>query len=114
MEKGKDDIQYEMETNDIYPDFSDQNATDYTDNLCGSPELQLTLAQEISVSKSPSKVSEVDFCTNSVSVTESHSERAAASFFIFRANWDALSRSCFPSVTLKRKYKRDEHGWKQT
>ena len=103
-----------METNDIYPDFSDQNATDYTDNLCGSPELQLTLAQEISVSKSPSKVSEVDFCTNSVSVTESHAERAAASFFIYRASWDALSRSCFPSVTLKRKHKRDEHGWKQT
>lgn len=102
-----------METNDIYPDFSDQNATDYTDNLHGSPELQLTLAQEISVSKSPSKVSEVDFCTSSVSVTESHSEREAASFFILRANWDALSRSCFPSVTLKKKHKRDEHRWKQ-
>ena len=103
-----------METNDINPDFSDQNATDYTGNFRGSPELQLTLAQEISVSKSPSKVSEVDFCTSSVSVTESHSEREAASFFIFRANWDALSRSCFPSVTLKKKkHERDEHGWKQ-
>lgn len=96
-----------METNDINPDFSDQNATDYTGNFRGSPELQLTLAQEISVSKSPSKVSEVDFCTNSVSVTESHSEREAASFFIFRANWDALSRSCFPSVTLKKKNTRE-------
>lgn len=89
-----------MEENDIHPDCPEQKChRSRWRDIGGPPELQLTLAQEISVSKSPSKPSEVDFCTSSVSVTESHSEREAASFFIFRANWDALSRSCFPSVT---------------
>jgi hypothetical protein len=49
-------------------------------------KLRLTLAQEISASKWPSVPSEVDFCTKSASVAESHSERQAASFSIRRAS----------------------------
>lgn len=91
-----------METNDINPDFSDQNATDYTGNFRGSPELQLTLAQEISVSKSPSKVSEVDFCTNSVSVTESHSERSSL-FLHLPSQLGCSFQILFPLCHLKKK-----------
>lgn len=65
----------------------------------------LTLAQAISESRSESKLSEVDFCTSSVSVVASHSDREVASFLILRASWDALSRSCFPSVTCKKNKK---------
>lgn len=63
----------------------------------------LTLAQAISESRSESKLSEADFCTSSASVVASHSDKEAASFLILRASWDALSRSCFPSVTYKKK-----------
>lgn len=67
----------------------------------------LTLAQAISESRSESKLSEVDFCTNSASVVASHSDKEAASFLILRASWDARSRSCFPSVTYEKKKNKD-------
>jgi len=67
----------------------------------------LTFAQAISESRSESKLSEVDFCTNSASVAASHSDKEAASFLILRASWDALSRSCFPSVTYEKKKNKD-------
>lgn len=75
---------------------------------------KLTLAQEISVSRSPITPSDVDFCTSSASVAESHSERVSASFLIFRDSWEALSRSCFPSVTWTREVGRTwwlSQGW---
>lgn len=60
------------------------------------------MAQAISASRSESKPSEVDFWTSSASVAASHSDNEAASLFILRASWDALSRSCLPSVTYKK------------
>jgi len=68
----------------------------------------LTLAQAISESRSESELSEVDFRTSSASVVVSHSDKEAASFLILRASWDALSRSCFPSVTYKKIKRRNK------